>query len=378
LPRSYTGEFLAEVLQRDEHAVRKTRVPGKETAASSIDFRRLAGDVSMPWEANGRKWHTKDRVGRDGKPAQWDGEILSRVVDYIAEHSEFAEADWSQRSVVEITADNKSLGWFFHAITGESWLLKMKFRVRRGTFKSDELQQQLPLKTLNELDDVPRYSNDSRVKVQQRGPFQEVEIQAHTLSEIDTPNFWKFVDAAIAGFQSRLDRVDANIEAHMPWTKLGEKWHYLRKGFPPGQDIEWDVKVLEELVSLLRKLVPDATWTWNHKQIVHLSLPQQREPWVSIQTKKCDAVWLYLTGPTNATTLGRISEFASDGSIAPSGSDREVVCLKIRTLKQLKTSDFVRFLVEHLATVAAPSKTTTSPNPRRTPRAPSKSAGAND
>ncbi len=353
LLRSYTGEYLAEFLERDKRAPRKIQKPAPEPIPAKIEIRRLAGKVAMPWESNGRNWHTKDRVGRDGKPAQWDGEILSRVVDYIAEHSEFADADWSQRSVVEITANNKSLGWFFHAITGESWLLKMKFRVRRGTFNRDELQEQLPLKTLNELEDVPRYGNQPRVKVQQRGPFQEIEIHANTLSEIDTPNFWKFLETAIAGFQLRLDRVDSNLDEHMPWTKLGEKWHYLRKGFPPGQEILWDVKRLEELIVVLRKIVPQGTWNWNNKQIAHLSIPEQREPWVNIQTKKCDALWVHLIGPKNSATLGRIADFAVDPLIAPLGTNREAVRLKIQTLKQLKNPELLQFLSEHLAAVVS-------------------------
>ena len=32
----------------------------------------------------------------------------------------------------------KTDGWFFHAITGEDWLLKLKFRVAKNTFKRDD------------------------------------------------------------------------------------------------------------------------------------------------------------------------------------------------------------------------------------------------
>ena len=37
----------------------------------------------MPWQADGRKWHSQDRVGRTGEPARWDGRILERIVDRI-------------------------------------------------------------------------------------------------------------------------------------------------------------------------------------------------------------------------------------------------------------------------------------------------------
>ncbi len=375
LARCFTGEFLGAILASDRRAERKALVVAEDRADYASDFRRLAGNVAMPWESNGRRWHTHDRVGRDGKAARWDGEILSRVVDYIANHSDFGEADWSQRSVVEIAADNKSLGWFFHAITADGWLLKMKFRARRGTFNRSELQQQLPLKTLNEMDDVPRYGNRPRVNVRQRGPIQEIEIQVHALSEIDAPNFWSFLDKAIASFQKRLDRVDSNVEEHMPWTKLGKKWHFLNKGFPPGQEVSWNSRLLESLIQMFEKLAPQGTWHWNHKQVVHFSLPQQREPWASIQTKKCDGLWLHLSGPKGAATVGRIADFATDASITALGANREVVHFKIQSSTQLKKPDLLEFLREHLATLGQSPKPAAPNKPRRTTVTASKSLG---
>src|SRR5262249_3601994 len=155
----------------------------------------------MPWEADGRRWHTQDRVGRKGEPCKWDGRILANIVDRIHELGDFAETDWSERSVVEIRAEKKSDGWFVHAITGEAWLGELKCRVYRGTFKRDDLQERIQLKTINELADLPIYGNEPRVKVKAAGgPFQEVEIRAHSLEEIDTPEFWKFLEEAVQGF----------------------------------------------------------------------------------------------------------------------------------------------------------------------------------
>ncbi len=93
----------------------------------------------MPWEADGRRWHTKDRVGRDGTPCKWDGRILDEVERRIQEKGQFSPTNWNARSVVEVCAEKKSDGWFFHAITGETWLLKMKFRVAKRTFRREEL-----------------------------------------------------------------------------------------------------------------------------------------------------------------------------------------------------------------------------------------------
>src|SRR6185503_14481280 len=137
----------------------------------------------MPWQVDGRAWHTRDRVGRKGEKCRWDGKILDRVVDRIHELGEFSDTNWDARSVVEISAKRKSDGWFLHAITGETWLLKMKFRVYRGTFQRERLIEALNLKTLNQLDEVPMYGNEPRVKVRAAGPWQEVEVRTHSWDE---------------------------------------------------------------------------------------------------------------------------------------------------------------------------------------------------
>ncbi len=146
--RSWTGEALEPVLKAGPYQVRKEYNPDSDRwRRNDMDIEDVGRSTKMPWEAEGRRWHTQDRVGRNGESVKWDGKILEKVVDYIQQHEGFSETDWSQRTVVEISGQKKSKGWFFHAITGEQWLLKMKFRVRPRTFKRDELVEQIPLKS---------------------------------------------------------------------------------------------------------------------------------------------------------------------------------------------------------------------------------------
>ncbi len=64
---------------------------------------------------------------------------LAKVVDAIEARPGFLPANWNDRSVVEITGENRTGVWFLHALTGDEWLLTLKFRVpktnvrRRGT-----------------------------------------------------------------------------------------------------------------------------------------------------------------------------------------------------------------------------------------------------
>ena len=224
------------------------------------DIADLGRDARMPWEIDGRRWHTVDRVGRTGNPCRWDGRILAEVIDRIQEQGEkgdcpnfrirkngtvplkadlFADTDWSERTVVEIRAAKKSDGWFFHAITGEEWLLKMKFRVARNSFKRDELIEKLDLKPLNDMPELPLYGTEPRVRCRNlRGPWQEVELRVHGHEETNRPEFWDFIDRAVAGFGTfdgkgpRENRHLAALEAIGPRVALRPQGLCARKEGP--------------------------------------------------------------------------------------------------------------------------------------------------
>jgi excinuclease ABC subunit A len=318
--------------------------------AGDLDITEVGRDARMPWEVDGRRWHTRERVDRKGEPCRWDGRVLERVVDRVHELGEFSETNWNARSVVEISAAKKSDGWFFHAITGETWLLKLKFRVAKNHFKGQDLTQKLALKTLNEIDELPIYSNEPRVKCKNlRGPWQEVEMRVHTLEEIDSPDFWQFLEGAVEGFSKFTDRVAEKPEDIMPWKKLGQKWHLLRKGFPPGQKIRWEVEVLEELIELLTEVAPDGQFLWNNQVIVHLMVPARREPWATIHTKRPGSVDLTLTGPKGRFGFGRVADLGCDRSFDGTRDAHDQFRLSFRTTDDLHRGDLVVFLREHLA-----------------------------
>ncbi len=323
-----------------------------QDAADDLEIAEVGSDARMPWEVDGRRWHTQDRVGRKGEPCKWDGQILDRVVDRIQELGDFSETDWNSRGVVEIAAEKKSIGWFFHAITGETWLLKLKFRVAKSTFRRQELIDRFQFKTLNQMDELPIYGNEPRVKCRSlRGPWQEVQINAHTWDEIDTPEFWSFLEESVAGFQKFTMLTELKPEDHMPWKKLGQRWHFMRKGFPSGKSIMWDLAVWEELYEMLHELAPDGQFLWNNQILVHLYLAGQRDPWVTINTKRPQSLDLTLTGPKGLVTLGRLAGLARDRELDATREDRDLVRLKFRTVEDLHKGDLLALLQEHRSAV---------------------------
>lgn len=347
LMRSYTGEALAPVLAVGPYGKRKEfdqeSAFDDSTQGMLID---IAKDAKVPWDVDGQQWHLVDRVDRNGEPVKWEGEVLKRVIDHLESTGEFGETNWNNRSVVEIPAKKAVIGWFFHAITAETWTLKMKFRVRRNTFRRDELVKMIPLKTLNQLDEVPVYSNEPRLKCKNlAGPWQEVELRIHKMEEIDKPGFWNFLDQAVAGFVQRNEPAEFNIEDHTPWKKLGKQWHLMKKGFPPRQSVEWDFDLLESLADKLEKISGEPFF-WQNKQVVRIDIPGHNHPWVSLQTKKPECLVMFLNSPKNTVSLGEAVEFGSNRSMERSG-DREILRIEFEKEEQIHKDALDEFLKAH-------------------------------
>jgi excinuclease ABC subunit A len=250
--------------------------------------------------------------------------------------------------VVEICGGKKSDGWFMHAITAETWLLKLKFRVAKNTFKRDELVAGLALKPLNDMPDLPVYGNEPRAKCKNLvGPFQEVELRIHSLDEIDVPAFWKFLEDAVAGFQKHAVRARQKPEDVMPWTVLGQKWHLSRKGFPPGKNIDWNLDVLEHLCELLAETAPGAQFLWNNRQAVRVCVPGQKHAWANLYTKRAANLELVLVGPKGQFALGRIAELGRERRFEGHRADCDAIKLWFNTMEEVTSGELASFLREH-------------------------------
>lgn len=169
----------------------------------------ITEQVKAPWEIDGRKWHTHDRVAGNGSPAHWEGRILERVIDQVKSLDEsragsdtgFAPADWSQRNVVRINgSDGTKVGFpFFHATTSSEWVVTLRFFVPKNTFRLRVLESQLGLLAFRQSA-TPVLCDQPRLKINDLGPFQEITIVGHTAKELDTPGFDAFLRKAVRAF----------------------------------------------------------------------------------------------------------------------------------------------------------------------------------
>src|SRR5262249_3615557 len=148
---SHTARFVAEVLAAGPHAERPKYDPlaAAKKRVGDVALEKVGKDSAMPWQTDGKTWHTVNRISGDGKPCRWEGEVLSWIDDKIHALGDFADTNWKHQSTVEIAATTKSLGWFFHAHTNMEWLVRLIFRVGKNAFKGPDLNRKLGLPTLN-------------------------------------------------------------------------------------------------------------------------------------------------------------------------------------------------------------------------------------
>ncbi|HEV8061860.1 MAG TPA: excinuclease ABC subunit UvrA [Gemmataceae bacterium] len=347
--QSYTAEILASVLAMGTYEKRTKFDPFAKDAPAPDDtpLESVGKDASMPWEADGRRWHVQDRVSGKGTPCHWEGESLAWLEKRIHELGTFSATNWNHRSTVEIAAPRKSVGWFLHAMTNMEWLVRFVFRVGKNTFKQGELIEQLGIRPLNETEGVQAYSSDDRVWVDNlRGPWQSVTVLVHRLSEIETPAFERFLTKAVESFNANIKRLQTKPEDLMPWKLNGEKWHLGEKGFPPGRKLYWDRAVLKHAVEMVRAAVPDVELKWDNRVAIMLRLPGCRKAWAHWRTKDNTALYCRFLGKKGQINLSKVEGIGVNPELETGRQDGDVLQLVFLNLGQLAPERFKAVLQE--------------------------------
>jgi excinuclease ABC subunit A len=348
---SHTGVALRPVLKAGPRAERPRFDPLQAAAARAGDLEldAVGRDAQLPWEADGPRWHTRERIAPNGRPARWDGEILASVEKRIHELGSFGPTNWNHRSVVEIPATVKSQGWFFHAMTGREWLVRLVFRVARNTFKQADLTARLALPSAHTIEGMDVFGETERVQVaNRRGPWQEVAVLAHKFSDIDTPAFRKFLTEAANAFQGNLKRMQTKPEDVMPWKLHGEKWHLSEKGFPPGRKLYWDRAILPRLVSLVRSIEPKLEIKWDTRDSVTMRVAGVSRAWALWRTKSNDALDCRFVGKKGQFNLARLEGLGGSPELLPH-REGEILHVAVQQIQPAQLVKWQSVLTEHLA-----------------------------
>lgn len=293
--RSHTGEMLAPVLEQGTTAERDSfdvaAVAKKREGDLSIS--EIGKGEAAPWEQDGRKWHTGPHLSHNGKQTQWEGDALTMIIDRLAEFEKFKEPNWKHRSIVELRSDDveDAKTWFLHALTGDQWLMTLKFRVPKGTFTDKELRRKIRLTDVDDLDDLPVYNRAKRITVKNtKGPDQEVAITVHKLEEINTPAFTKFLDQAATAYLQTEETPKLDATELLPWKALGKAWHLKDRGF--AEPAHWDLKALPKLLQWLEESETPLSFQYEQRdriEILH-GEDEERIPLGMIMTKEPDTL----------------------------------------------------------------------------------------
>jgi excinuclease ABC subunit A len=347
---SHTARFIAEALRAGPYAERPRYEPfaAEKAREGDVALEDVGKDAAMPWQTDGRLWHTAQRLSHNGTPCRWDGEILRWVDERVHESGEFAPTNWKHPSTVEITGPQKALGWFFHAHTNVEWFVRLIFRVGRNTFKQEELNHRLGLGTWDDTPGVEIYGREPRVHVANRkGPWQEVSVQAHRLSDVDTPAFREFLKWAADAFRANLRRMQTKPQDVMPWKVNGERWHLGEKGFPPGRKVKWDRGVLTGILKLVRSVEPDVQVGWDNRAAITLRVPGVKRAWAQFRTKEAEALDCRFLGKKGQFNLAQLEPFGTHPVLHPH-REGEVLRLSFQHENHVHATRLKDLLRQHL------------------------------
>ncbi len=341
-PPSHTARILAPVLsqgQRGSRAVFDVATVSQKQKGD-LNLAQVGRESKLPWEKDGRRWHTVDRVGHNGSPCRWDGDALNFVIDQIAAVPGFGEPNWKHRSVVEVTSAAKSGGWFLHALTGDEWVLTLNFRVRKSSFRQDELAARLGLEPWDDLDDVHVYGRAKRVRVKNiKGPWQQVAVSVHSLSDVKNAAFSEFLREATTAYFAQASAAKLDLNSLTPWKVLGRKWHLSRKGFPSNKRVAWAPEVLDALLQLVESAFPGAKVDYGNKQLVRLLAPHDSKPFATVNTKRRAGIDLTLYTAAGVITLGQIAKLGSHREITPHRDRGQAVKIRFDAASQLRSRE---------------------------------------
>ena len=342
--RSYTGELLGDVLAAGPHRKRPVHDFAAEAARKEgdINIADVGKGVKAPWQVDGRRWHTRDRVSRTGEPCHWDGRILSKVVDRIQATGQFAETNWSKRTVVEITSPHAAhTGWFFHAMTGDPWLLGLKFRVQCKDFQREKLARQLDLKPLNEMPELPIYGSEPRVRFRQlSGPWKEIHLLVHHWKEVDRPAFWNFLSEAVRSYAHGTN-TDASVGANF----MSVFCHLISRGRKLGTErVAWNDKAMLKLWALLADIFHESTADCSQPNEVRLRYAHDDDPLVTLRTRHPEAIDLMLRMPKGHVGPDDVADFGIEQRIDTAHDRYDLLHLRFRNTRDLQPNKLSHLL----------------------------------
>ena len=332
---SRTGIALRPILEAGPVRPREVFDLKRQAQDEAALFSRidLGKDVQMPWERDGKTWHTVNHLDREGNQVGWDPLSLIWIVDTIESLGAFAETDWNHRARVEIKAPG-DVPWFAHIRTGGCDLFEVALRVSKASFSPLELHRQLAIKTLDERGDLPIYGQWPRVRVRRHdSDWDEVQLHLRDFKDIQKTAMRAFLKSAVASYLKRTERIVAQPDSAEPWKTQGQDWHLSQKSIHRRQVAQWEPATLLALVGRFRLVDPLLKFTWSSKTAGFFSLPNEPKYAGKIVTNMGRGLRIELRAPKGAVTPAQVDCLGEDVEIRRM-ADNDWVIFWVRTLDQ--------------------------------------------
>jgi excinuclease ABC subunit A len=317
---SFTGKALKPILDMGPHARREVCHEGDDEEESQLAPKfpiGLGEEVKMPWDLDGKSWHTIKHLDSAGVPVEWDAELLVWLVETIERHGGFAPTNWNHRTRIEITA-GKEASWFCHFLTGFKDLLEVAIRVPQGTFEETSLCRALAVPTLDERRDLPIYGQYQRVRIRNlkgiAGGWDDIRLSLRDFKDVSKPAFRAFLKKAAQAYQKHVVRTQESPSLKEPWKSAGRDWHLSQKSMSNAQVARWKPELLLAVIGQLQKIEPALEFDWATKTAVLLKARGQG-PAGKIVTNMGRGLRLELRAPKNALTPAMVEGLGEDSVI---------------------------------------------------------------
>jgi excinuclease ABC subunit A len=276
---------------------------------------RLDHEVKMPWEADGKTWHTVDHRDLKGTPVAWDANVLTWLVETVESIDPQLSVDWEHRTRVEIAAPRTGT-WFIHALTGFTELLEIAVRVPTGVFREEALRALLSIKTLDERKELPIYGQWDRVRIRRMTTgWDDIRLSLRDFDDVKKVPFTAFLRTAAVAYAKGAHEFTARPEKSQPWTLDGQQWHLSQKSMSRRQIPKWKPLQLMTLIGRFKSLQPDLILDWNSKTAVGLRVPGGRQYRGKIVTNMGRGLRVELRAPKNEITPAQVDRLAEEVEI---------------------------------------------------------------
>ncbi|MEK6676793.1 MAG: excinuclease ABC subunit A, partial [Planctomycetota bacterium] len=339
---SYTGVAIRPILDagpKEERMIYRPAPVVTEQAVRAATKAALGGDLRMPWERDGKAWHSEKPVDADGEPVAWDPKVLEWLIDTTESLGEFAPTDWNHRTRIEITA-GRDQPWFCHVLTRSKDLLHVSFRVAAGTFDSKTLGSSLGIKKLDERTDLTIYGQEDRVRVRDHSDgWQEVRLHVRDFIDVNKTAFRSFLKTAVEGYAERLKREEERIVQGEPWETDGEQWHLSQRSILKRHKKKWKPDLLLAMIGRFRLIDSRIELDWATRTAVKLSLPREKLYTAKIVTNLGRGLRIEIRAPKGRVTPAQIDRLGDEVDIR-SCPNNDFVTFWIRTLEQNDLKQF--------------------------------------